>query len=76
MEVLSLEQMERLIDPVTKNLKTMHDVTVMYFYNHEVVGVDIEVEAPTKDEAAKIALDLYNDKPIPAGHRLACAIAW
>ena len=59
-----------------KEGKHLYDVTVMYFYNHEVVSNDIELEAQTKGEAAKIALELYNNKPVPAGHRLAGAVAW
>lgn len=55
----------------------MFEVTVMYFGDHEVIGIDIEVEAQSKDEALKSTMERYKNKKTPAGlRRFAGVVVW
>lgn len=54
--------------------KKLYDVTVLYFYKSKSISINLEVDAESKADAGKIAVDKYLEVPPPDGFRLAGTI--
>ncbi|WP_414151037.1 hypothetical protein ACIZ62_00720 [Acetobacterium carbinolicum] len=54
--------------------KKLYDVTVLYFYKSKSISINLEVDAESKADAGRIAVDQFLEIPGPEGFRLAGTI--
>lgn len=57
-----------------ESAKKLYDVTVLYFYKSKAISINLEIDAESKADAGKIAVDLFMEKPVPEGFRLSGTI--
>lgn len=54
--------------------KKLYEVSVLYFYKSKTISINLEVDAESKADAGKMAIDKFIDVPPPDGFRLAGTI--
>lgn len=57
-----------------ESAKKLYDVTVLYFYKSKSISINLEVDAESKADAGRIAVDHFMEQPAPEGFRLAGTI--
>lgn len=57
-----------------ESAKKLYEVSVLYFYKSKTISINLEVDAESKTDAGKIAIDKFVEISPPEGFRFAGAI--